>query len=68
MVTRHAIAGLGLTVSDALRILLTRTAKKAHFQLNWSLIARRTTPGFVALEDTTTGVSDDQAEAQFAAR
>lgn len=39
------LESMGLTVSDAVRILLTRPPMKAHCHLNSSLAAKATTPG-----------------------
>jgi hypothetical protein len=40
------LESMGLTVSDALRIMLTRTANEGRCLLNFFLAAKRMTPGF----------------------
>lgn len=64
---------MGLTVSDAVRILLTRTANEGALPLE--LVTNREAHDawfrakvLQALEDTRPDVDDAEAEAQFAAR
>jgi len=67
------LSGLGLTVSDAVRILLTRTAREGAlpFELladgkSYDVWFRRQVQE--ALEDDSPGIPHDEVEAEFAAR
>jgi DNA-damage-inducible protein J len=67
------LEGLGLTVSDAVRILLTRTANEGALPLELVTNSEAHDAWFrakvmEALEDGRPDLPDDQAEAQFAAR
>jgi DNA-damage-inducible protein J len=67
------LEGMGMTVSDAVHILLTRTANEGALPLE--LVTNREahdawfrTKVLEALADARTDVPDDQAETHFAAR
>lgn len=67
------LEGLGLTVSDAVRILLTRTANEGALPLELVTNGETHDAWFrakvqEALEDTRPDVSDRQADAYFASR
>jgi DNA-damage-inducible protein J len=67
------LENMGLTVSDAVRILLTRTANEGALPLellsgNETHDARFRTKVLEALNDTRPDVSDDEVEAYFAKR
>ena len=67
------LEGMGLTVSDAVRILLTRTANEGALPLELMTNSEAHDAWFrakvlEALEDPRTDIPDDQAEAHFAAR
>jgi DNA-damage-inducible protein J len=67
------LESMGLTVSDAVRILLTRTANEGALPIELVTNSEEHDAWFrakvrEALEDTRPDVSDDQAEAHFAAR
>ncbi|KYG19329.1 damage-inducible protein [Bradyrhizobium sp. AT1] len=64
---------MGLTVSDAVRILLTRTANEGALPLELVTNSKAHDDWFrakvmAALNDTRPDVSDEQAEAHFAKR
>ncbi len=64
--------GLGLTISDAVRILLTRIAKEGALPMGFTsdpVAYDAWFRGMVqqALDDTRPAVADDMVEAQFAA-
>ncbi len=67
------LENMGLTVSDAVRILLTRTANEGAFPLEVVTNSEAHDAWFrakvrEALEDVRPDVPDDEAEAQFAKR
>ncbi len=67
------LESMGLTVSDAVRILLTRTANEGSLPLELVASSEAHDIWFrakvlEAIEDTRPDVDDDEAEAQFAAR
>ena len=67
------LEGMGLTVSDAVRILLTRTANEGALPLELVTNSESHDVWFrakvrEALEDTRPDIPDDQAEAHFAGR
>src|SRR3982751_2234775 len=67
------LESMGLTVSDAVRILLTRTANEGALPLELVMNSDAHDAWFrakvlEALEDTRPDVPDDQAEAHFSAR
>ena len=67
------LEGMGLTVSDAVRILLTRTANEGALPLELVANSEEHDAWFrakvqEALQDTRPDVPDDQAEAHFATR
>ena len=67
------LEGMGLTVSDAVRILLTRTANEGALPLELITNSEAHDAWFrakvqEALQDTRPDVPDDQAEAHFTAR
>jgi DNA-damage-inducible protein J len=67
------LENMGLTVSDAVRILLTRTANEGALPLELVANSEAHDAWFrtkvrEALEDTRPDISDDQVEAHFARR
>ncbi|CAH1696003.1 DNA-damage-inducible protein J [Hyphomicrobiales bacterium] len=67
------LEGIGLTVSDAVRILLTRTANEGALPLELVTNSEAHDAWFrmkvqEALQDTRPDVPDEQAETHFAAR
>lgn len=67
------LESMGLTVSDAVRILLTRTANEGALPLELVTSSEAHDAWFrakvlEALNDTRPDVSDDEAEAHFAKR
>ncbi len=67
------LENMGLTVSDAVRILLTRTANEGALPLELATSREAHDAWFrakvlEALNDTRPDVSDDEAEAHFAKR
>jgi DNA-damage-inducible protein J len=67
------LENMGLTVSDAVRILLTRTANEGRLPLELISTSEAHDAWFrakvlQALEDTRPDVPDEEAEARFAAR
>ncbi|QDF37932.1 type II toxin-antitoxin system RelB/DinJ family antitoxin [Bradyrhizobium symbiodeficiens] len=67
------LEGMGLTVSDAVRILLTRTANEGALPLELVTNSKAHDAWFrakvlEALNDTRPDTSDEQAEAHFAER
>jgi DNA-damage-inducible protein J len=67
------LASMGLTVSDAVRILLTRTANEGALPLELVTNSAEHDAWFrakvrEALEDDRPDIADDEVEAHFAAR
>jgi DNA-damage-inducible protein J len=67
------LAGMGMTVSDAVRILLTRTANEGALPLELVAGGPEHDAWFrakvrEALQDSRPDVSDEEAEQRFAAR
>jgi len=67
------LESMGLTVSDAVRILLTRTANEGALPLELVMNSAAHDAWFrakvrEALEDDRSDIADDQVEAHFAAR
>ncbi|MFG1365842.1 type II toxin-antitoxin system RelB/DinJ family antitoxin [Xanthobacter versatilis] len=67
------LEGMGLTVSDAVRILLTRTANEGALPLELVTNSEAHDAWFrakvqEALQDTRSDIPDEQAEAHFAER